>query len=83
MTSAAAFVRMTSGGAKGQFFFHKSSLSRISQRPLTVSTDPRWTGLVIIISSINQKARRGYEAPKTMAASERTNQVNQVIRHPR
>ena len=27
--------------------------------------------------------QRGYEAPKTMAAQVRTNQVNQVIRHPR
>ena len=26
--------------------------------------------------------RRGYEAPKTMAASMGTNQMNQVIRHP-
>ena len=27
--------------------------------------------------------RRGYEPPTTMAAPVRTNQVNQVIRHPR
>ena len=27
--------------------------------------------------------RLGYEAPKTMAAQVRTNQVNQAIRHPR
>ena len=28
-------------------------------------------------------SRRGYEVPKTMAATVRPNQVNQVIRHPR
>ena len=43
----------------------------------------RATEMKILSSEKSTNLRRGCEAPSAMAAPVRTNQVNQVIRHPR